>query len=118
MLIGALRTCATVPAEAGLLAFRDPADVGLADVGVHLHLRQVLGDHEEGRRLEAGGDGLTGIDVAGHHDAVDRGIDRGIAEIEFDRGQRGHRLIHLRLRDLDLGLGVAEVCGGQVEIRL
>ena len=68
--------------------------------------------------METGGDGLADIDIAGHHDAVDRGIDRGIAEIELGRGQCGHRLIHLRLRDFNLGLGVAEVCGGEVEIRL
>ena len=41
------------------LADLDPAHVGLVHVGVHLHVAQVLGDREQGRRLEARRDGLA-----------------------------------------------------------
>ena len=50
----------------------DAADVGLVDVGVHLHLRQVRGDDEERRRLHAGGHRLADVHAALDDDAVDR----------------------------------------------
>ena len=56
-LVAALRICANVAVEAlarervdgerRVHAVLEPADVGLGDVGVDLHLAQVLGDREE-----------------------------------------------------------------------
>ena len=40
----------------------DIADVGLGDLGVDLHVREVVRDLEDDRRAEAGGDGLAHID--------------------------------------------------------
>jgi len=44
--------------EAYALSFLDLADVGFVDVCNHAHIRQVLGDGEEGRSAERGRHGL------------------------------------------------------------
>ena len=67
-----------VDREARHLAGRDPADVGLVDVGLDLHLGQVLGDGEQGRRLERGGHGLADVVLARHHHPVDGRGDPGV----------------------------------------
>ena len=59
----------------------DAADVGLVHLGVDLHLRQVLRDREDRRRLQRGGDGLADVDVARDDDAVDRRADHRVVEI-------------------------------------
>src|SRR5262249_44185293 len=74
----------------------DYADVGLIDVGDYLHLGQVVGDGEEGRRLETGRDRLSLIDVAGDDHAVDRRADRRIAQIDFGHFERTFDLLNLR----------------------
>jgi hypothetical protein len=71
--VGLRRICFTLPwklrlGKASTLkrtgwSTRISADVGLGEGGVDLHLRQVLGDLEQRRRLEAGGDGLADIDL-------------------------------------------------------
>ena len=53
----------------------DAADVGLIDVGLHLHLGHVLRDGEERRRGEGGGHGLADVVLAIDDDAVDGGDD-------------------------------------------
>ena len=68
-----------VHAKVGALAFDHASDVRFADVGVDLHLSQILCDDEEGWRLKRRGDRLPDIHVAGHYDAVHRRIDGGIA---------------------------------------
>ena len=50
----------------------DLADIGLVDLELDLHLRQILGDGEQLRCLQAGGHGLAGLDIADQHHAVDR----------------------------------------------
>jgi hypothetical protein len=107
-----------VHAEVRLLAFGHAADIGLADVGVDLHLGQVLGDDEQSRRLETGGDRLADIHVARHDNAVHRRIDCRIAEIQFGRGQGCPGLIQLRLHHFDIGIGIAVIGLGEIEIGL
>ena len=70
-----------VDGEAGLLAGMTRADIGLVDRRHEFHVREVGGDDEQHRRLQRGGDRLAGIDRAGQHDAVDRGIDRALVEV-------------------------------------
>ena len=108
----------SIHAEAGSLSFSHAADIGLADIGVHLHLHQVLRDDKEGGGLEAGHDGLTDVHGAGDHNAVYRRVDGGIAEIQFGGGEGRLRLVQLGLHHLHVGFGVAIVCFSQIEIRL
>jgi hypothetical protein len=60
------------------------ADVGFGDVGVDLHLGEVLRDREERRRLQAGGDRLPDVDGARDDDAVDRRDDDRVLELISD----------------------------------
>lgn len=107
-----------VHAKLRRVPFRDAADVRLADVGVNLHLGQVLRDHKERRRLKAGHHGLPHIDVARHDYAVDQRIDCRVVEIDLGGGQRGLRLVHLGLRDLHLGFGIPVIRPGQIQFGL
>ena len=75
----------------------DSPDVGLVDVRVHLHLRQVGGDYEQCRRLHAGSDRLPDVHAALNDDAIDRSRDHRVIEIHL-------RLIEVRLRLRDRGL--------------
>ncbi len=77
----------------------DPADVGLVDARVDLHLRQVRGQYEQRRRLHARGHRLADVDAALRDDAVDRRGDDRVVQIDLV-------LIdgRLRLRDGRLGL--------------
>ena len=49
--------------ELDVLAHSNLADVRLCNVGFDLHPGQVVGDDEQSRRAEAGGDGLANVDV-------------------------------------------------------
>ena len=88
------------------------ADVGLVDLRLDLHLGEVVRDHEELGRLEAGRDRLPDVDRARDHNAVDRSADRGVGEIHC-RGlelsprllEVGRSLIHLDLGGFHVGLG-------------
>ena len=63
MVVGALRTWRTMPSNVlpgnastvnvAFIAVREPADVGLADRGVDLHAREILGDREQHRRADS-----------------------------------------------------------------
>ena len=55
--------------------------VSLVDVGFHLHLGQVIGQSEQGRRAERGGHRLAYLNSAVENDAVDGRIDFGVAQI-------------------------------------
>lgn len=57
--------------------------------GHDLHLRQVVGDGEERRRLEARRHGLPLLHGAADDHAVDRGGDRRVAQIAFDLDDGG-----------------------------
>ena len=94
-----------IDGEGGLLAFLDATDVGLGDGDFQNHALQLLGDDEQLRRGETGGDGLTGLDASLEHDAVDGRFDDGAAEIV--------------LVDAHLGLGSADsgLCVEQIGLR-
>ncbi len=66
-----------------ILAFGEPADIRLADIRIHLHLREVQRDQKEVRRSKTGGDGLTDFDIPGDDDAIDGRTDGGIFQFQF-----------------------------------
>ncbi len=98
--VGAIRP--GIDGEAGLLTFLDSTDVGLGDGDFQNHALQFLGDDEQLRRGEAGGDGLAGLDAAREHDAVDGRFDDGAAEIVLVDA-------HLGLGGADSSLGVEQI---------
>ena len=57
------------------------ADIGFRDVGIHLHLGQVLRDLEQRRRLQACGHGLSDVHVARHHHAITGACDIGVIQV-------------------------------------
>ena len=85
--------------------FLDLADIGLVDAQVDLHLRQVLGDLEQHRRLEAGRHGLARLDRTQQDHAVHRRTDHRVVDIEFGIVDRGLALLHRGLRGSDAGAG-------------
>ena len=87
----------------------EAADVRLVHARLDLHLRQVLGDREEDRRLQARRDGLADVDLPRHDDAVDRRQDRRVIEIDLRLLEAGVLLIDLRARRHQHGLGDAEL---------
>ncbi len=50
--------------ETDRLAFGDLTDIGLIELGIDLHLAEVLGDGEQDGGRQASGDGLAGINGA------------------------------------------------------
>src|SRR5439155_24510974 len=70
-----------VDRERGAIVELDAADVRLVHARLDLHLREVLGDREEHRRLQARGNRLADVDLAGGDDAVDGGPDRRVVEV-------------------------------------
>ena len=100
----------------GALADAQAPDVGLVDRRLDLHVAQVLRDGEQHRRLQAGGDGLPGVDVAQDHGAVHRRADDGALQVHLRLLEQrlalldgGQRAAHLRLVDLDLRLDRLEL---------
>ena len=100
-----------VDREARRLADAQPADVGLVDRRLDLHVAQVLRDGEQHRRLQAGGHGLAGVDVAQDHRAVDRRADDGALEVDL-------RLLEQRLALLDGGLRAGDLRLAHPDLRL
>ena len=100
--------------EIDVLPRADRADVRLADGDVDFHVREILRDREERRRLEAGGDRLSDGDVARDDGAVYRRRDDRAREIELV-------LLNDRLLCGDVGLrGVGRsvaACGGRRGLR-
>ena len=66
-------------------------------------LREVVGDHEQHRRLERGGHRLAHVHVARDHDAVDRGRDDRVLEVHLGLVHARLRLGHRGLVRLELG---------------
>ena len=95
--------------EAHLLAFDDRADVALTHRGQDLHPRQVVGDEEELRRRQAGGDGLPHVDVALDDDAVDGRVDLGVPEVALGAIERDAGRGQVGLRHLVGGLVVGDL---------
>ena len=81
-----------------VLAGLHRADIGFIDIGLDLHAAQVLGQREEHRRLQRGGDGLAGLDAALEHDAVDRRQDARFGDFDLLE-------MYVRLGDRDVSLG-------------
>ncbi len=73
------------------LAFLDLPDVAFVHGHQDLHLLQVLGDHEELRRLQAGGDRLPDVHIPLDDHAVDRRLDLRVAQVLLGPLQRGPR---------------------------
>ncbi len=92
-----------VDGEGRPLALADLADIGLVDADLELHRGKILGDGEQHRRLERGGDGLAGIDLAREHHAGHRRIDGRLGKIGLRRGQLRAGLADLRLRRAHAG---------------
>ena len=84
--------------EGGVVALGNLADVGFGDRGEELHLGQVLGDGEQGRRRERGGDDLAGFGGDVEHHAVDRREDDRLVEL----GRLG---IVIGLGEVEIGVG-------------
>ena len=96
-LVGRVR----IDVECDALSRPDPSDIGLVNVGVHLHLGEVCGDDEERRRLQARRDGLPHIDAALYDDPVDGRLDDRVIQIHLVLVDGCLRLAHgcLRLGD-------------------
>ena len=114
-----------VDREAHALACLEPPDIGLVDIGVDVDLAQVLGDGEQRRRVEGGGDGLAEVDLALHDDAVDRRADIRALEIDLDVPELGLALqdhglggFQVRLGEGDVGVEPLQLGAGGGDLRL
>ncbi len=87
------------------LPFLDLADVRLVHLAGELHPRKVLGDREQGRRLERRRHRLPHVVVAGDHDAVDRRADDRVLQVRLGLPERRLELRHLRHRLVEDRLG-------------
>src|SRR5205814_6145958 len=64
----------SIHVEFDVLAHRHQANVRLRHVRFDLHLGQIVGDDEQSGCAEAGGDGLTDIDIPGNDNPIDWGV--------------------------------------------
>ena len=94
-----------VDSECHPLIRSDAADVRFVDVRDNPHLGQVRRDDEQLRGLKAGRDSLPDVDEPRRDDAVDRGTDNGVLQVDLVHAQRRLRLPHLGLGRLQLRLG-------------
>ena len=93
----------------------DAPDIRLVHAGLDLHLRQVLRDREEHRRLQARRDRLAHVHLARDHHPLHRRADRGVIEIDLGLLERGVLLLHLRPRRLEHGFGHPELRGRRLD---
>src|SRR5207253_5558513 len=107
-----------VDPEGDRLARPDAPDVGFVDVRVDLHLGQVRGDDEERRRLHAGRDRLPDVHVALDDDAVDRGGDDAVLQVDLVLVDAGRGLRDLRHRRFERRVGRVDRNLRGVEIAL
>src|SRR3989441_1183339 len=98
-----------VHCERGTVVEFDAPDIRLVHASLDLHLRQVLGDREEHRRLQARRNGLADIHLARDHDALHRRADRGVIEIHLGLLEAGVFLLHLRARRYKHGFRHAQL---------
>ena len=94
------------------LAGMDVADVGLVDGHPDLHPRQVLGDQEQARRVQAGDHGLADVDAAVDDDALDRRLDGAVAEVALRPLNAARAWATAAWADRHVGLG--HLVGGLV----
>ena len=93
----------SIHGELDQLSHFDFSDIGLVHVRIDLHAGQILGDAEEGRRLEARGHRLSDVHIPGNDDPVHRRKDAGVVQIGLLLLQGRALLFHLRLRQIELG---------------
>ena len=101
----------SVDAKIDLLIHRNYADVRLGHVGVDLHLRQIICDGKNYRRLQAGCHGLADIDTTGNDFAIDWRCDGTMIEIRF-------RLVERALFDFKICFGLMQISHRLIEILL
>ncbi len=104
-----------VDAEADRLAWPDAANIRFVEIGDDLHLGEIGGQHEERRRLHAGGDCLADVHAARDHEAIDWRFDYGVLKVDLVLAERGSRLCDLRLLRPNLCLRAAHGHFGGVE---
>jgi len=78
-----------VDGKGHLNVIRDLSDIGFVDVGLHLHVRQIVGDQKQRRRRQTRSNGLADVDTPGNHDSVNRRINLGQIEIDLCTFQLG-----------------------------
>ncbi len=110
--------------EAHLLSGLDAAHIGLINRGLHLHVRQVLGDHKHLGRLQTGRHRLAALHRPLDDNAAHWRDDAGAAQVhprlrQLRLALRHHRLgvADLRLVHPQLGLGRAQALFGAGERR-
>ena len=91
--------------EAGFLPAADAAHIGFVNAGVHLHVRQVLGNHEHLGRGQAGSHGLALLHRAFDHDAAHGRHDARAPQIHLGLSHQRAALRHGGLRGFDLRFG-------------
>ena len=122
----------SVNRESHLGLFGNGSDVGLIDLSNHLHFRQIVGDQEQDRCLEAGCHRLADVHVAFDHHPVNGRDDVRIIKVYLSHLQFGLGLFDVglnlfflsgcgsngRLDLADLSLGLLQPCGGLVHAGL
>ena len=98
--------------------FGDPPDIGLAHVGIDLHLRQIERDQEQVRCGEAGGNRLTDLHRSRHDNPVHRRPDDGVLQVQLCGIQRRLCLFHLRPCHVDLGLSRLKIRRRHIDVVL
>jgi len=88
--------------EGRLVSLAQAPDIAFADIGIDFHLREVGGDQEKRRRLEARRHRLADRDVSGYDGPVDGRDDVGIAEVHQRRFEYRFVLLDDGLVNLDL----------------
>ena len=95
--------------ERHLLAGFDAPHIRLVDVRVDLDLAQILRHREQGRRGKRGCDRLPKLDLALHHDPVDRRTDVSVRQVDLDILQPRLPLQKHRVRGRNLGCREGDV---------
>ena len=95
--------------ETGDLALLDRPDVRLGNIGIDLHLREVVGDHEEGGSIHARGHGLAHVHVAGDHNAIHGSINCAVGQIDS-------RAFEGCFFDFNLRFGLVQIGGSLVVV--
>ena len=100
-----------VDGEFHLLVQPNVSDVGLGDRRVDLHLREIVHDREQRRRVQRGRHGLADLGEAVDDDAINRRVQRAATQVGPATLERG-------LADTDLHLSLLELREDLVEVGL
>ena len=101
----------SVHSEIDVLSDLYDADIRLSHIRIDLHLREIICDLKNHRRLQTGGNSLANIDAARDHYAVDRGSDRAVLKI-------GLHFVQRTLLDFHIGLALMQIRHRLIEVRL